>query len=435
MRVPPRIAPLAATMVITGVLAAAIWAGGGPEGNLGWWIALRAAAVVGAAGLLIAVWRQDVAGRRISSGAMKDRKDESPGAGTRNTVTADSVSGVTVQGRDISNRTNTTIHGPATVVSSFLTLNLQGRLGTPAFHTLVAVWAIVFVGATAGVVVTFTPSRQGGGGAAGTGPREVSAPPTPIADVPVDVDDPNIDRNAPADGEYRCLPTGRPGQRVESPSPATVDVWPYACSISAPFGPSFVFPASAGEVEIGKVDSWRREQWAWDQGYEYGYREWAYEHGGVDANWTDVSFSVANDTAERVDILLVDVRVVERSEPLDGAVLLAHGAGLGPPRTLVIDLDDPDAPPRVTAGGMHPEPWNFPLSVDDTVEANDRELFSILATTRRSYVEWVIRVHLLIDNTAQVVEVNDNGSPFRTSAVDPAEHAPSPHASSSGRPR
>ena len=329
-------------------------------------------------------------------------KEDVPESDKEYAKTTNSVSGSTsggiVQARTISGGVTSNYFGPV-FIGSFAALNdLRGR------RTLAIVAALVFGPddpASAGPDTQQASEPDPGGGTEVTDAEGVS--------------------------EIHCPLSGREAATMEAPSPASVTLSPFLCLPTRGRAPSFVFPreeappvlGDLGSGQAGALDSWAREQ-----GYG-GYSEWAYAHGGVDADVSGVDFAVGSDSEQAVDIMMVELSVLSTSEPMKGYYLPPPGAGPTDLRVLRFDLDDPHAPPRrYNSDHETGAEWNFPLSVrnvpgDD--ESDMREMFSVFASTSRSTVEWTLIVHLLVDNEPQLVVVDDGGEPFVTTSSSGSE--------------
>jgi hypothetical protein len=166
-------------------------------------------------------------------------------------------------------------------------------------------------------------------------------------------------------------------------------------------GYSFLFPH--GQVELGPPPPGNCPEW-W---------AWARTNQGVDADRTKVRLTIIGDSEATVIVEALRIAVVRRAEPLDGTLVLCPVGGADiTPRHIAVDLDG--FPEAVTsyydAGGDPTGRFSFALA------RGEAELFNIEATAGHSYIEWVGKLYLLVDGKRQIVNISDQGEPFRTTS-------------------
>lgn len=174
-----------------------------------------------------------------------------------------------------------------------------------------------------------------------------------------------------------------------------------------PAGPVFVIPRPLRDIPPPPVEFQARHAWAAGL-------------GGADAGSTLVEILVTGRDGDAVVLNDLRVVVLDRRPALRGT-LVRHSPGGDAMfvRTLRVDLDV--EPPIVTPGQDHryeviiegtrpEEPVRFPFRVSESVP----EVFSVVGTTTRQLVEWVIEIDVLESGGVRTVVVDDNGHPFVT---------------------
>ncbi|MEU1752370.1 hypothetical protein ABZ436_06915 [Micromonospora matsumotoense] len=115
----------------------------------------------------------------------------------------------------------------------------------------------------------------------------------------------------------------------------------------------------------------------------------------------------------------IRARVLKRSAPLSGALLLQGSQGDGEPLTIGFDLDDPESVARV----IRPEDETLGAAYVDrralTLTPGEPVTVDVQAYTDRSYCEWVIELELDLGGERRVQVVDDHGRPFRSTGLAP----------------
>lgn len=142
---------------------------------------------------------------------------------------------------------------------------------------------------------------------------------------------------------------------------------------------------------------------------------WKYALGGVDANYTEVQIVVQGRGNSPVILQNLEVRVVERKEPLVGTLIQEAGGDLIDVRYINVDLDPARPTLKLGSGPIEGEgAWSFPLSVSGTAS----EVIHIFASTESCSCSWVAELFYVYRAQAGSVIIDNNGVPFETTSAD-----------------
>lgn len=149
------------------------------------------------------------------------------------------------------------------------------------------------------------------------------------------------------------------------------------------------------------------------------HRTWARVLGGVDAGRMQLQLTATGRTEDSVVITDVHVRTVSREKPLEwDAYSMGEGCGSGvTPQTFDVDLDAgrPVATPVAgTDGDLIVPAKDFPYKV----ASNDPQVLNFDVHTEEHHVGWYLEVAWSSGDRRGTVRVDDDGRPFRTSAVE-----------------
>ncbi|MEU9009638.1 helix-turn-helix transcriptional regulator [Streptomyces sp. NPDC048479] len=147
-------------------------------------------------------------------------------------------------------------------------------------------------------------------------------------------------------------------------------------------------------------------------------RSWARALGGVDGGHMLLQLTATGKTADSVVLNAVHVRVVARSAPLDWkAYSMSYGCGGGiTPQAFDIDLDagQPLVKPVAGQDGDTVVPAkDFPYKV----ASNDPQVLNLDLHTEGHDVSWYLELDWSSGDRRGTVRVDDDGKPFRTSAI------------------
>ncbi|MEU3352753.1 hypothetical protein [Streptomyces sp. NPDC037389] len=147
-------------------------------------------------------------------------------------------------------------------------------------------------------------------------------------------------------------------------------------------------------------------------------RGWAENLRAVAGGQAKVELSVQGKGAEAVVLHAARVRVVNRSAPLSWAAYVMGsgcGGGLTPSfHDIDLDADQPVARPASGRQGDIKVPaTDFPYRVTST----DPQVLEVVGRTESHDVSWYLELEWSSGDRHGTVRVDDNGRPFRTSAV------------------
>jgi hypothetical protein len=112
-------------------------------------------------------------------------------------------------------------------------------------------------------------------------------------------------------------------------------------------------------------------------------------------------------------------RFLKRSAPLDTSLFYGPSQGAGDTEQLGFDLDSADLTAReATADGKLGAHYRSRRFI--TLKQNEPVVINAIAVTQRCYCEWVIDVtvtDLKNSRSSQIVTIDDNGKPFRSTAL------------------
>ncbi|WNO73099.1 helix-turn-helix transcriptional regulator [Streptomyces sp. AM8-1-1] len=148
------------------------------------------------------------------------------------------------------------------------------------------------------------------------------------------------------------------------------------------------------------------------------HRGWGRALGGVDAGGMRLQLTVTGKAQESVVLNAVHVRVVARKAPLAWQTYsMGEGCGSGiTPQTFAVDLDKPRPIVRPVAGqqGDAVVPAKgFPYKVS----SGDPQVLNLDLKTEAHDVSWYLEVDWSVGDRHGTVRVDDDGKPFRASAM------------------
>jgi hypothetical protein len=145
-------------------------------------------------------------------------------------------------------------------------------------------------------------------------------------------------------------------------------------------------------------------------------------HGAVDHGETRLKVRVRSLASETV--LIKNIRLsLHKAPPFAGTLVWCPTAGANMATLLVFDLDDDNvAAWEFREDGGRERVGTRPYFDTHNVTLDKGEIhdFIVVATARRSYVEWSLAFDVEVAGHAEVVQVDDSGKPFKTSG-DPAD--------------
>ena len=141
-----------------------------------------------------------------------------------------------------------------------------------------------------------------------------------------------------------------------------------------------------------------------------GFLPWAAEVGGVRAARSDLRL-VVQGGSEEVYIGGMRARLLERLQPLEGTAFRCPSAGAAEIRSVVIDLDRRGS----EAAGVWVE-GDVEKSISFTVAPGETEVFDVTAHTEECFCRWVLELVTTQGGEEKIVEVDDHGRPFETTA-------------------
>lgn len=156
-------------------------------------------------------------------------------------------------------------------------------------------------------------------------------------------------------------------------------------------------PSDVGEPPRGPCRDWR---------------SWLWPIGAYDAERTDLHVTIQG--AADSTVLIDGLRVTSISRrPVSGFCLLCPVGGAdATPRSVNVDLDwDPGVVTYSDAGGEPTGRFAFTLTKGEV------ETFHIVATAGQAACSWVAELFLVVNGRREVVQIDDDGDPFRTSGV------------------
>lgn len=145
---------------------------------------------------------------------------------------------------------------------------------------------------------------------------------------------------------------------------------------------------------------------------------WALAQGGVRANQLAVSLQVNTAIEKPVIVTGVNARVLRRRQPVSGIYLGPTGGGAMFEKAWGVGLDS-DPPDQRVLDGLSGVAWDFPISVG----RSDSAILTVVGTTEKYDVDWVVDIAYVVDGKAGVVTVNDDGKPYRVTSFTAARES------------
>jgi len=145
-----------------------------------------------------------------------------------------------------------------------------------------------------------------------------------------------------------------------------------------------------------------------------GFLPWGTKLGGVSAGETNFRL-VVQGGGEQTLIDGIRARIIERDRPLNGTGFECPAqAGLRP-RSVCINLDEPNPIGQVVKyGTVAKRCAGKPVSF--TVSENETEVFDISAITQACYCKWVLELVTTQGGNQEIVSVPSDGNSFETTA-------------------
>ncbi|MCA1707022.1 MAG: hypothetical protein LC808_28655, partial [Actinobacteria bacterium] len=138
--------------------------------------------------------------------------------------------------------------------------------------------------------------------------------------------------------------------------------------------------------------------------------------GAADGDFTKISVAVSSTTDSAVLIEGLRPVVVDRADPLPGTAMLCRtGGAFAEPRRIQVDLDTEPPTFRFVDGEEEVKPFLFSLAKGES------EYFFIQASTEKCNCQWRAELLVLVDGKRQVIQIDDHGVPFTTSAITNSE--------------
>jgi hypothetical protein len=143
-----------------------------------------------------------------------------------------------------------------------------------------------------------------------------------------------------------------------------------------------------------------------------GFYPWATAFGGVPAGESNFRL-VVQGGGDQTLIEGIRARVLERDPPLNGTGFVCPTQGALRPRSVCINLDEPNPIGRVVRySEFHKSCEGRPVSF--TVAANETEVFDVSATTEACYCKWVLELVTTQGGEEKIVSVPGGGEQFDT---------------------
>jgi hypothetical protein len=145
---------------------------------------------------------------------------------------------------------------------------------------------------------------------------------------------------------------------------------------------------------------------------------WITALGGASLGETRLKLLVQGQKASGIIIKSMQAKVLERTEPLSGAEIVCPSAGTQSTIGVGFDLDSPHPVARTLS-----DVETYPVQMGEpyfdnyfvTLAAGEPVEFSIIGTTTKSFVRWVIEMVIVVDGKERTVTAGDDG--FRTTAL------------------
>ncbi|MFH8529208.1 helix-turn-helix domain-containing protein [Streptomyces tendae] len=194
---------------------------------------------------------------------------------------------------------------------------------------------------------------------------------------------------------------------------------------------------SSGEQPAGPPLTWSVNSQAWKLGCGHDYvvakppnqvppppapqdaAPWAATQNAVHGRETLVQLSVQGRSDTAVVLEALRVRVVGRTAPAEGnAYAMDQGCGGSiTPRYFAVDLDKDRPIARAVAGNDSGTPIPA-VRMPYRVSAKDPEVLLVTAETSSCDCRWYLELDWSSQGRTGTVRMDDNGRPFRTSAID-----------------
>ncbi|MFD7342095.1 helix-turn-helix domain-containing protein [Streptomyces violascens] len=208
---------------------------------------------------------------------------------------------------------------------------------------------------------------------------------------------------SPSPSSGSPAPKGQPKHAPEAGVPVSVGISSY--DWETPCGKFYLLDQKPGSVPPPPTNLQDR-------------RSWARALNGVDGEALKLELTVTGKSPEPVVITGINVRVVGRQAPLNWtAYSMGSGCGSGiVPQSFDINLDSAQPVSKPVAGQQADAAIparDFPFKVS----TKDPEVFDLNVHTQAHDVSWYLEVSWSSGDRSDKIVVNDNGKPFRTSAV------------------
>lgn len=165
-----------------------------------------------------------------------------------------------------------------------------------------------------------------------------------------------------------------------------------------------------------------------DQGTP-AYEAWFAAHGAVDAGQTRIEIVLEGNRTEPVRI--IDMQPVTTcSAPLNGTLFYSPPAGDDTSTQLFVNLDSPSSEPSYIASapdGNITSGSDFFGTYTVSLKQAEQYTFNVVASTVSHYCSFTLAMTVLDAGHTVVENIDDNGKPFRVTAViDPDPQDPGP---------
>jgi hypothetical protein len=175
-----------------------------------------------------------------------------------------------------------------------------------------------------------------------------------------------------------------------------------------------VFPLSAAQLPVPRMSS------------EHSVTSWAAQYHGIPATGNFVQATLQAKQGQTVIVSRMEVEVVRRRPPPHGTyAFLGGGCGGLEPDFYKADLDTQPARITESAGEVltantvrHVRPVPFPHQISNS----SPEVWQIQANTTSCDCAWVGRVHWISEGREGVLELTEDGHPFRSAAISATTH-------------
>ena len=145
-----------------------------------------------------------------------------------------------------------------------------------------------------------------------------------------------------------------------------------------------------------------------------GFDRWARDRGGVDPGVSMVQLVLQGNRRQTARV--TNVRVVPRcQEPFSGTLFESPPAGGDDIIKIGFDLDNPHPHAQVFTNSLKDEEYFASKTI--SLKLDEQQVVVVAATTEHHYCEYTLLVDVLDDGKTVSEQINNNGEPFRVSAL------------------